>query len=364
MNRRINVIHEDAGHVETQKVVSTASILAIYHLLWEEFHTKKNPDLDWFLGWIARVPNISCGCQDWIRNYIRDNPPRFDDWFTYTWELHNAVNAKLGKLQMCFETSEAIWGQIGQQPSIAEFVAVTSLSPRRLERQTTALDSWKRFGLIVVSVNTPDEIELMQAQYPQVDRWVANEKAGCPTQPISRLANVTIDSDMPVLLINSDIEIHGYQSALVRRVRERRAIVGIRHNYTRHIYDSKREQWGLDAFLVYPELAKTFPERTPFAIGKPMWDYWLPWHLEQLGVELDWIGDPLFFHELHPITWTQEECLNGREWIKEHYPNGDVDWVAWRHARPFTYSDFSTSRDLRTQRTEWDERNDIHSNSQ
>jgi len=74
-----------------------------YHKLWRELHSEQNPTPEWFADWVARVPNFGCGCRSWLREYLRDNPPRFDDFYSWSVELHNAVNAKLGK---------PVWGKL------------------------------------------------------------------------------------------------------------------------------------------------------------------------------------------------------------------------------------------------------------
>lgn len=65
-------------------------------LLWLELHTKEDPTPEWFETWVARVPNFDCGCRSWLREYLVTNPPRYNDWYPWTVELHNAVNVKRG----------------------------------------------------------------------------------------------------------------------------------------------------------------------------------------------------------------------------------------------------------------------------
>ena len=69
----------------------------LYHALWAELHSKQDPSPEWFADWVGRVPNVGCGCQDWLREYLRKNPPDFDGFFEWSIDLHNAVNRKLGK---------------------------------------------------------------------------------------------------------------------------------------------------------------------------------------------------------------------------------------------------------------------------
>ena len=68
-----------------------------FHRLWNELHSKQDPDQAWFDDWLLRVPNFGCGCQDNFRKYVKDNPPDFDDFYRWSVNAHNWVNAKLGK---------------------------------------------------------------------------------------------------------------------------------------------------------------------------------------------------------------------------------------------------------------------------
>jgi hypothetical protein len=70
----------------------------LFHDLWREIHTKDNPDAEWFATWRSRVPSFSdCGCSVFLDDYCKANPLRFDDFPRWSWELHNAVNAKLSR---------------------------------------------------------------------------------------------------------------------------------------------------------------------------------------------------------------------------------------------------------------------------
>ena len=71
--------------------------IELYHALWRELHSKQDPTPEWFSDWIGRVPGSSCKCQSWLKDYLRESPPRFDDFQAWSVEMHNAVNRKLGK---------------------------------------------------------------------------------------------------------------------------------------------------------------------------------------------------------------------------------------------------------------------------
>jgi hypothetical protein len=222
-------------------------------------------------------------------------------------------------------------------------IAVTALSeqPHHLNRQSQCLDSWVRYGLSITSVNTPDEISRLRDIYPQVSTWVSSDEQvqnySRPTQKIKRMAKVAEEIDKPILLINSDIEIEGGQSALVERLKDRTLVVGVRWNYKGKLNNGSREQWGLDAFVITPEMSASLPDLS-MGIGKPQWDYWIPLHFELAGYALDFIGDPLFFHEAHEILWNQQDWHTGGEIVGSHYGiemNTHASSVALRSRWPF-----------------------------
>lgn len=78
--------------------------LQYYRDLWKELHAS-NMTPSQFENWCLRVPNIGCSCEPWLREYLVDNPPRYDklQWFAFSVELHNAVNAKLSREQWTIE---------------------------------------------------------------------------------------------------------------------------------------------------------------------------------------------------------------------------------------------------------------------
>jgi len=83
--------------------------LPVFHSLWREVHTKREPTVEWFNDWVRRIPNIQCGCLLWLLEYLKSNPERYDDWFVWSWELHNAINTKLGKPLVTLEEARKIW---------------------------------------------------------------------------------------------------------------------------------------------------------------------------------------------------------------------------------------------------------------
>lgn len=87
--------------------------------LWLELHNYRWIDLPtfqkWFEGWLAKVDRLpNCGCSKDFRTIILPKF-RFDDiatdkqWFVRSWQVHNAVNQKLGKSQFPVEQAYALF---------------------------------------------------------------------------------------------------------------------------------------------------------------------------------------------------------------------------------------------------------------
>jgi hypothetical protein len=226
-----------------------------------------------------------------------------------------------------------------QQPIMRDLFAVTSLSPlaHHHDRQPICIDSWVKHGLQVVSVNTTAEVALLRNRYPQVTKWIVCDEVGTtykkPTQLINNILGVSLALNSPILAINSDIEIYGHQSRLLNLVRGLNMAIGIRHNYESSVLNATREPYGLDSFLVHPKHVRDIPKAI-YSIGRPFWDYWLPWHMMRQGFEWNWIGEPLFYHKSHTLNWSNEDWQIGYEWAVGHYQES-VDWVEWRKSMPF-----------------------------
>jgi len=194
----------------------------------------------------------------------------------------------------------------GLQPTIIDqdrftgrCVAVTSLSPdsERAERQAHCLQSWRDIGLKVITVETDAK--------PRIKALLDSGSA----------------TGLPFLLINADIEISGDHTAIEEALAlPDKLTIGVRYNHNAESPRgrSQREGAGLDMFLMTPAMAATVPD-LPFAIGMPVWDYWLPLHFRSLGYKFHWMREPLFFHSRHELQWSREDWIRGATWMREYY---------------------------------------------
>jgi len=261
-------------------------------------------EMEWYRKtWWRMIPS-GCGCKEsWIK--ITDAIPidftSAETAFQSLWLLHNEVSANHAKKpEISYELCRALYCK---QPNMDDCCyAVTSLSPNRTEHQTLCLNTWKRAGLTIFAVQSVSEVQALKPLYPQVATWCIESMSGPPT--INRLADIATTTGRTVLVINSDIEIHGEQR-LIREAVAAGTLIGIRHNYDSQWWINNREGWGVDVFGVSPFHAAKLP-RLPLQIGRPVWDYALLDYFNDKPQK--WIGEPLFFHRNHKCNW------NGSDW--------------------------------------------------
>lgn len=92
----------------SSETVNVAEQLAVIgRELWRELHS--DVTFDHLLEWESKIPSYGCSCKLFYHEWKASNPPRKDDFFAWTVELHNAVNAKLGKPIITLQQAREIW---------------------------------------------------------------------------------------------------------------------------------------------------------------------------------------------------------------------------------------------------------------
>jgi hypothetical protein len=218
---------------------------------------------------------------------------------------------------------EGLWTKVEQRPPVTECVAVTALSTKlhSFDRQRMCLQTWKLQGLKIYAINTKDEIDQIKNQYKDVDVWIEQNEVSTdynyPTQLIRNMANVAIDLDTPILLINSDIEMYDVTPFL--NISDDVQRIGIRWNYDTEYSQIIEFQYGLDLFSFTPGQARLLPTNFPYAIGQAMWDYAVPHILRLNGIKLDIVHQPVLFHKNHIQNWNDEGWKFGWKWLRKNY---------------------------------------------
>ena len=105
-----SIVYRGTGLTSPQPIEEKVISIQIseYHAHWKEWHKQTEPTPSWIDDWLNQIPG-GCGCGAEFRDWVLKNSPRFDDWFAYSVEGHNAVNRKLGKPELSLDEAKAIW---------------------------------------------------------------------------------------------------------------------------------------------------------------------------------------------------------------------------------------------------------------
>ena len=92
---------------KTPKITGVSSMETLGPALWREIHTANDPTPEFVANIQQRLP---CGpCKSSMTEYLRDNPPDYQNWFDWAWKFHNFVNAKLGKPEVPLAEARGKW---------------------------------------------------------------------------------------------------------------------------------------------------------------------------------------------------------------------------------------------------------------
>jgi hypothetical protein len=66
-------------------------------------------EASWFENWVSDLPFDGCPCKGHLHEFLAHNPPDWDRFFAWSVNLHNAVNARIGKLTIGVEQARELW---------------------------------------------------------------------------------------------------------------------------------------------------------------------------------------------------------------------------------------------------------------
>lgn len=308
---------------------------------WKALHTCEDPTEEWYQNWIGTVPGSGCGsCQAKLLELIErlQLRPRFNEWFSFTNDLHNAVNASIDSAgshpQFSLQDALRRWRPMPQRRArFASCKIVTSFGPKRIERQKWVLRSWLRSGFEVVALQCPDEIASVASTFGgdgvSILKSEPTEGYEFATPRINCILNAVTDSAF--MILNSDCAIVDPWPIYAD------VAAGSPRAYLRWNYDADSEalasefEWGLDGFLLWPSDARLFPE-SPLGLGQPVWDYALPHCLNVAGRKVTINHNVVVAHENHKQAWSQEAWERGRAWMATLWPDAVIGDPEFRKA--------------------------------
>lgn len=191
---------------------------------------------------------------------------------------------------------------------------ITSLAPshKNKEAQLNAVESWKKTGHRIVSVNHASEIELLKEYDVE---FIEPEKTGFELFdkhyiPISEILKIIIKEGSGIIL-NSDIILTGLPEFGTE------ALIFSRYDYETDISNAEIFRSGYDGFYLTKEHCLTLPE-SKLCLGQCHWDYWLPVMLISKRIKISRPTTPYLYHKKHHlqydmISWTKTATIFQKE---------------------------------------------------
>ena len=214
-------------------------------------------------------------------------------------------------------------------------LVVTSISPRHhnAQAQAIAMKSWAYAGMLISSINSPEECDALAKEYPTVE-FIRSSRASsglfkAPYAPISAMIDLAIERGAETcILVNSDIELRdpdGILSAYIEMAKDG-LIFANRHDHNGDGMNPTRYDHGFDVFIINRIFFRLLPQ-TLFVMGQTWWDYWIPWRFMESGIPIQLVNEPIFLHHRHPVQYDQKEWERMTEhfaWVEGHPVRGKV----------------------------------------
>lgn len=200
----------------------------------------------------------------------------------------------------------------------------TSLAPRNFENQRQAMGSWIQAGFKVVSLNAPDEIELLRHNFPDIQFVPAFRDGrvlhGKPYVYFDDFMDYFRNNPTPICgIVNSDIHLINNIYDFVCNHAVNSLVFGSRidveslNNKAGEIYSG-----GFDFFFFDHKIINCYPKEE-FCIGVPWWDYWIVLMPLQEKILIKRLVTPIALHVKHQFNWLHSSHVALYAVIKKHF---------------------------------------------
>jgi hypothetical protein len=223
-------------------------------------------------------------------------------------------------------------------------ISITSISPghKNYSNQLKAVESWKEAGYEVVSMNAPEEIEVLKESFKDV-KFISTHRHNKkifekPYVIVSALIDYLKDVKSEYsLIINSDIIIkdNGY-TAKLKELSNNGIVVFNRYDFDGDFQNINVFPNGFDGFFIQGKFLEALPQ-TLLCLGQCHWDYWLPYSASINGVNLIKPKEQYLFHERHNTQYSAEnwrrtgEIFRSEIGMLKYRDVGQVSSLAFRH---------------------------------
>lgn len=192
----------------------------------------------------------------------------------------------------------------------------TSIAPRELDNQLKAIESWKRLGFNIISINSKPEIDQLQSTFNDVTFCEVDRSAikayGKPYVYFDDVLKFLGESNSKICgIVNSDI--HLLDDRLLGYVKQEATnsfLYGCRvdipslDNLNGQVY-----AYGFDYYFFDNKFLSMYP-KDEFCIGLPWWDYWAALVPALRGVPTKKLITPVAYHITHDTNWASDS------WVK------------------------------------------------
>jgi ADP-heptose:LPS heptosyltransferase len=218
----------------------------------------------------------------------------------------------------------------------------TSISPKEIETQARAIESWMKLGFRVVSINCSEEIGTLHQSFPEVEFVHAKRDAralfGRPLVYFDEFLDYFRTSGSNICgIVNSDIRLRADRDIIP--FIEGQAAGGLLYGPRTEIdspdaIDGEICPTGFDFFFFDRSIIPCF-EPSEFCIRMPWWDYWMPLMPILKGFPVKRLASPLAYHLKHPGRWKEDKWLflakklfnHLRERMDREFPNPKSLWA-------------------------------------
>jgi hypothetical protein len=216
-------------------------------------------------------------------------------------------------------------------------VFFTSICPGRIEEQKKAVESWLKTGSTAFSLNCSNEISVLRDLYPEIVFIPTNDVINGKYVRINAILNAAYSQHLSneICIINSDIEITDNKKHFEQfeKYAKQSLVYVSRYDYS-HPDKSDMEitPYGIDIFAFSKPVIKIYTEQN-YAIGQPVWDYWLPYTALKNNIPLTYINYPFAFHCKHEKKWNHEQWERNIQALKDENKIVGVDRAISRAVR-------------------------------
>ena len=195
----------------------------------------------------------------------------------------------------------------------AKITLATSIAPVRIDTQKDAINSWRKLGFEVISVNSRIEIDDISKEFPEITFVEADRNAcsyaGKPFVYFDDVLAALDRSGSSVCgIVNSDILLitDGEFLNYIGKEATKSFVIGSRMDVA-SLSELQGEEYfaGFDFFFFDRAFIREYPHSV-FCLGLPWWDYWAPIVPLMKGITVKQLITPVAYHVKHSQNWSMQ----------------------------------------------------------